>query len=154
MIIKTIPTCIPIKHHMIIKKHNLFVWNSTCWHQITRYGIWHLSSMAKVVPNCCIFYILFVGTFLKMFHSTRVRKSPHSPSKNSWTCCIYAHSMEILFVPPCCSPFFHSKSTFENGDFVRFLTSILWDLGVRPMIMIIQNVPYKKRTHVKTHKHG
>jgi len=46
---------------MIIKKHNLFVWNSTCWHQITRYGIWHLSSMAKVVPNCCIFYILLCG---------------------------------------------------------------------------------------------
>jgi hypothetical protein len=72
-----------IKHHMICKKHNLFVWNSTCWHQITRYVIWHLSSMAKVVPNCCVFYIFCVATFLKMFHSTRVCKSLHSPSKNS-----------------------------------------------------------------------
>ncbi len=41
--------------------------------------------------------------------------------------------MEILFVPPCCSPSFHIKATFENDDFERFWTFILGDLGVHPM---------------------
>jgi hypothetical protein len=110
----------------------------------------------QVCPRWCLIVAFYVTTLLKMFHSTRVCKSPHSPSKNSWICAcgIYAHSMEILFVLPCHSPFFRTKSKFENGDFVRFWTSVLWDLGVHPMIMIIQIMPYKKGTHVKTHKHG
>jgi hypothetical protein len=106
----------------------------------------------QVCPRWCLivaFFIFFyVDTFLKIFHLTRVCKSPCSPSKNSWICAcgIYAHSMEILFVLPCHSPFFHTKFKFDNGDFVGFWTSILCHLGVHPMIMIIQNVPYKKGT--------
>jgi hypothetical protein len=116
----------------------------------------------QIRPRWCLMVAIFlfflgVNAFLKIFHSTRVCKSPHSLSRNSWTCAcgIYARSMGILFILPCCSPFFYTRATFENGDFVRFWNSILWDLGVwRPMIMIIQNVPYKKGTHVKTHNHG
>jgi hypothetical protein len=114
-----------------------------------RYEIWHLPIVMFLVFFC-------TSTFLKMFHFTRICQSPHSPSMNSWTCAcgIYGNSMEILFVPPCCSPFFHTNSTFENGDFERFRTFILGDLGVHPMTMTFQILPYKKGTHVKIYKHG
>ncbi len=114
----------------------------------------------QICPRWCLIgaflKFFYVDIFLKMFDSLGVCKSPCSPSKNSWICAcgLYAHSMEISFVPPCHSPFFHMKSKFENGDFVGFWTSIFWDLGVHLMIMIIQNEPSKKGTQVKTHKHG
>ncbi len=117
----------------------------------------------QICPRWCLIVAFFfsfpfcANTLLKIFHSTRVCKSPRSLSRNSWTCAcgIYAHLMGILFVLPCHSPIFYTKATFEIGDFVRFWSSMLWNLGDRcPMIMIIQNVSYKKGTHVKTHNHG
>jgi hypothetical protein len=100
----------------------------------------------QVCPRWClivVFFIMFcVGTFLKMFLSIRECKSPHSPSKNSWThpCGIGEHSMEILFVLPCHSLFFHTKSRFGNRDFVGFWTSIIWNLGVHPMIIWLSKI--------------
>jgi hypothetical protein len=77
-----------------------------------------------------------------MFYFIGVWKSPNSPSKTSWThpCGIDEHSMEILFVLPCHSPFFHIKFRFGNRDFVRFWTFIIWDLGVHPMIIWLSKI--------------
>jgi hypothetical protein len=105
--------------------------------------------MPKVVPNCCIFYILLCGHIFEnvpFYQGMQITSFTFQKSMNMCMWYIYAHSTRILFVFPCHSPFFHTKSKFENGDFVGFWTSILWHLGVHPMIMIIQNVPYKKGT--------
>jgi len=100
----------------------------------------------QICLSWCLIVVIFIffcaSAFLKTFHSIGVCKSPHSPSKNSWTCpCgIDGHSMEILFVLPCHSPFFHTKSRFENGDFVGFWTSLIWDLGIHPMIIWLSKI--------------
>jgi hypothetical protein len=71
--------------YMIIKKHNLFVWNATL--TSNNKGIEY--DIYEIWPRWCLivtFFIFFcVGTFFKMFHSTRVCKSSCSCSKNSWT---------------------------------------------------------------------
>jgi hypothetical protein len=41
LIILTVRTCMLIKHHMIINKHNMFSWNTTCWHQI--FKVWNMT---------------------------------------------------------------------------------------------------------------
>jgi hypothetical protein len=40
-----------------------------------------------------------------------------------------------LFVPPCFTLEFHTKSTFEKKDFVGLWTWIDSDLGIQPMLI-------------------
>ncbi len=76
-------------------------------------------------------------SYLCMFHSTWVSTSFHLLSKNSHTCAcaMYAILIDILFVPPCFTLEFHTKSTFEKKDFVGLLTWIDCDLGIQPMLI-------------------
>ncbi len=51
---------------------------------------------------------------------------------------MYAVSIVTLFCLPC--GFFHTKSTFEKGDFVEFWISMDWDNWIRPMLWIIEGI--------------
>jgi hypothetical protein len=74
-----------------------------------------IPNVARVVIDGGVLDIHFLNKFLRLFHSTRVRILPHSPSKNIEThaCGMYATSMDhILFTLPCCALVVHTKSTF------------------------------------------
>jgi hypothetical protein len=63
--------------------------------------------------------------FLEMFQLIKVCISFHSPYKNwetqAWG--MYVNSIATLFWPSCLNPYFHTKSTFEKGDFAKFWIS-------------------------------
>ncbi len=110
----------------------------------------------QVCPRWCLIVELLIffcmGTFSKMFHSTRVCKSLHSPSKNSWTraCDIYAHSMESLFVPPYHSPFFHTNPCLKMATLRGFglLYFEIWEFV--PWLWLSKICPTRKEPMSKS----
>jgi hypothetical protein len=83
--------------------------------------------------------------FLCVFHSIRVSTSLHLPSKNSHTCAcaMYAISIDILFVPPCLTPWIHPKSTFEKKRFYWALDlNWLWFLNLTHVYKLVKMCTY------------
>jgi hypothetical protein len=94
-----------------------------------------IPSMSGVILYHQIFNILLRGQF---FGNVPFDHSLHIPSftlqkLKDTSMGDYAVSIATLFWPPCFNPSFHTKSTFENGDFVKFWTSMDWDNGIQPM---------------------
>jgi hypothetical protein len=72
----------------------------------------YIPSMPEVQCRIVGFLTSFcVGIFSWMFHSTRVHRLPHSPSKKSWTHAygIYATLMDFLIEPLWCLPLTHTQ---------------------------------------------
>jgi hypothetical protein len=105
-------------------------------------GFETIPSMFKVIFYCWFFYIFSRDKFLEMFHSTVICISLHSPCKTSKTQAwgMYVVSITTLFWLPCLNPSFHTKFTFEKGDFVWFWISMDWDNGVCPMLWITEEI--------------
>jgi len=79
------------------------------------------NTQMKAIPSCdtyqiCPRWCQIVGfltsfcssMFLWMFHSIGAHRSPHLPSKMSWTCA-YATLMDLLFEPPWSSLLTHTN---------------------------------------------
>jgi hypothetical protein len=120
VVFRPITTFIPTKQsfHSIKSKDtttNLRTCKNDQWKGFI--GFETIQSMSKVILYHWFFYKL-----LEMFHSTIVCISPRSPYKNleTWIWGMYVASIATLFLPPCLNPSFHTKCTFEKGDFAGF----------------------------------
>jgi hypothetical protein len=99
-------------------------------------GFETIPSMSKVILYRWFFYILLRG---KILGDVPFNRNLHIPSftlqkfrdMGMGDVCI---SIITLFWPPCLNPSFHTRSTLEKGEFVRFSISMDWDNGVHPML--------------------
>jgi hypothetical protein len=123
--------------------------------QTIRYGIWHLPSMPKMVPNCCVFYIILCGHIFKnvpFYWGMKITSFTFQKFKNTsmwyrWTFNVdlVCTSMSLTFLP--------HEVWIWKWWFRRVLDLYNLRLGSSSHdYTIIQNIS-KKGTHVKTHKH-
>jgi len=142
MVFWPITTFIPTKlsFHSIKSKDIRMINPKTCkndqWKGFK--GFETIPSMFEAILYHWFFYILLKGNF---FGDVPFNHNSHIPSftlqkfkdmSMGDVCSLIA----TLFWPPCLNPSFHTKSTFEKGDFARFWISMDWDNGVWPMFWI------------------
>ncbi len=101
-------------------------------------GFETILSMYNVIFHHWIFYIFLKG---QIFGGVPLNHNLHIPSftlqkLRNTSMGMYAVTIATLFWPPSLNPSFHTKSTFEKGDFVEFWILMDWDNGVCPMLWI------------------
>ncbi len=89
-------------------------------------GFETIPSMSKVIFYYWFFYIFLKGQILgdvPLNHNLHIPLFTLQKFRNT-SIGMYVVSIATLFWPPCLNPSFHTKSTFEKGDFVKFWISM------------------------------